>query len=128
MRKKLLCLLSAWLRLLCSGDILPTTTRERLSSVAVITLGAFLYAYIIGSFSTIMATLDYDRARYDTKMRTVSNYLRFIGSDDETTMRVNKFCERLLLPTTHQVMLCSGICFDTFCMSLRQTTFGLRIS
>lgn len=73
------------------GDILPTTTRERLASVAVICIGAFMYAYIIGSFSTIMATLEYDRARYDTKMRTVSNYLRFIGSDEETTMRVNKF-------------------------------------
>ena len=67
------------------------TTRERLSSVGVITVGAFLYAYIIGAFSTVMATIEYDRARYDTKMRTVSNYLRFIGSDEETTMRINKF-------------------------------------
>lgn len=54
-------------------------------------MGAFLYAYIIGSFSTVMATLQYDRARYDTKMRTVTNYLRFIGADEETTMRIIKF-------------------------------------
>ena len=38
-----------------------------------------------------MATLQYDRARYDTKMRTVTNYLRFIGADEETTMRIIKF-------------------------------------
>lgn len=81
----------AYVRPCYSGDILPTTTNERLSSVGVIALGAFLYAYIIGSFSTIMSTLQYDRARYDTKMRTVGNYLRFVGSDEETTNRVNKF-------------------------------------
>ena len=80
---------SLWFR--CSGDILPTTTRERLASVGVITVGAFLYAFIIGSFSTVMATLQYDRARYDTKMRTVTNYLRFVGADEETTMRIIKF-------------------------------------
>ena len=54
------------------GDLLPTTTHEREIGVFVITIGAFLYAYIIGAFSTIMAALDYDNARYDTKSKRPS--------------------------------------------------------
>eukprot|EP01043_Picozoa_sp_COSAG02_P074130 COSAG02_NODE_14703_length_1245_cov_1.256545_1_plen_115_part_10 len=51
------------------GDVLPVTNTERTVSIFVIVLGTFLYAYIIGAFSTIMAHNDYDKARYDTKMR-----------------------------------------------------------
>ena len=53
--------------------------------------GAFLYAYIIGAFSSMMASLSFDRQRYDQKMRTVGHYLKFIGTDAKTTERVNKF-------------------------------------
>jgi hypothetical protein len=46
------------------GDLLPVTTSERKITIFIIVLGAFLYAYIIGSFSTIMSHLDFDKARY----------------------------------------------------------------
>jgi hypothetical protein len=75
------------------GDVLPTTTNEREIGVIVITIGAFLYAYIIGAFSTIMAALDHDSARYDTKMRTVANYLKFLNVDPKTVVRVNRYYE-----------------------------------
>ena len=75
------------------GDLLPTTTNEREICVFVITIGAFLYAYIIGAFSTIMAALDYDNARYDTKMRTVASHLKHFGVDKSTAKRVTRFYE-----------------------------------
>ena len=75
------------------GDVLPTTTSERELGVIVITIGAFLYAYIIGAFSTIMAALSYDSARYDTKMRTVANYLKFLKVDPNILNRINRFYE-----------------------------------
>jgi hypothetical protein len=75
------------------GDVLPTTTSERELAVIVITIGAFLYAYIIGAFSTIMAAVSYDSARYDTKMRTVANYLKFLKVDPQILSRINRFYE-----------------------------------
>ena len=39
----------------------------------------------------MMASLSFDRQRYDQKMRTVGHYLKFIGTDAKTTERVNKF-------------------------------------
>lgn len=75
------------------GDVLPTTTSEREVAVIVITIGAFLYAYIIGAFSTIMAALSHDEARYDTKMRVVANYLKFLKIDSKTVNRVTRFYE-----------------------------------
>jgi CRP-like cAMP-binding protein len=75
------------------GDLLPTTTAEREIAIFVITIGAFLYAYIIGAFSSIMAALAYDNARYDTKMRTVNSHLKHFGVDKQITRRVNQFYE-----------------------------------
>jgi hypothetical protein len=75
------------------GDVLPVTNTERTVSIFVIVLGTFLYAYIIGAFSTIMAHNDYDKARYDTKMRQVMQWLKFIDADQDSIDRTLKFYE-----------------------------------
>jgi hypothetical protein len=75
------------------GDVLPTTTEERTWAVFVMVLGSFLYAYIIGAFSTIMAHNDHDKSRYDTKMRQVGTWLKFIDADEDAFQRVMKFYE-----------------------------------
>lgn len=75
------------------GDVLPVTTSERTIAIFVIVLGAFLYAYIIGAFSTIMAHNDYDKARYDTKIRQVLTWLKFIDADPVSIERTLKFYE-----------------------------------
>ena len=75
------------------GDVLPLTTAERTVAIFVMVLGAFLYAYIIGAFSTIMAHNDYDKSRYDTKIRQVVTWLKFIDADQETIDRTVKFYE-----------------------------------
>jgi hypothetical protein len=73
------------------GDLLPTTTDERTATIGVIVIGAFMYAYIIGSFSTIMSTMSYDSYRYDMKLRQINSYLDFIGADAELITRVQSY-------------------------------------
>ena len=75
------------------GDVLPITTAERTVAIFVMCLGTFLYAYIIGAFSTIMAHNGYDKARYDTKIRQVNTWLNFIDADPELIERTLKFYE-----------------------------------
>ena len=75
------------------GDVLPITTGERTVAIAVMCIGTFLYAYIIGAFSTIMAHNGYDKARYDTKIRQVETWLNFIDAEPETIERTLKFYE-----------------------------------
>lgn len=73
------------------GDVLPVTTNERTMTIAVIVIGAFMYAYIIGSFSTIMSTMSYDSFRYDMKIRQVNSYLEFIGARHELITKVQSY-------------------------------------
>lgn len=75
------------------GDVLPITTTERTVAIGVMVSGTFMYAYIIGAFSTIMAHNGYDKARYDTKIRQVSGWLKFIDADKESAQRTLKFYE-----------------------------------
>jgi hypothetical protein len=67
--------------------VLPVTTNERAFSIFCIVLGAFMYAYIIGAFSTIMSTMNHDTSQYDMKMRQVTTYLRFINAEPSLMRR-----------------------------------------
>ncbi len=73
--------------------MLPVTNTERTVAIFVMVLGTFLYAYIIGAFSTIMAHNDFDKARYDTKIRQVMQWLKFIDADPKSIERTIKFYE-----------------------------------
>ena len=60
----------------CSGDITPQTTGERVLSVTMMAFGGFLYAFIIGSFGSMVDQIHHDVAGFDMKMRSISALLK----------------------------------------------------
>ena len=60
------------------GDVHPTTMHEQHVSVVMIVLGAFLYAYIIGDFGSLIATVCAPRCLLSCRVcRTLSSSPRY---------------------------------------------------
>jgi hypothetical protein len=57
------------------GDILPANDFEYLFATGVMLLGAFMYAFIIGSIASLVRNLDAERARYFQRVESIGNYL-----------------------------------------------------
>ena len=62
------------------GDILAQTTSEKTVVIGIIMAGAFLYAFIIGNFSSMVENMTHDQSAFDTKMRGVGELMKFYGS------------------------------------------------
>ena len=75
------------------GDILPVHQSERIFSCCVILLGAFVWAYIIGAFSSTLNNLDRDKAKYDEYMRGIKALMRFHDVPAELVERIDHFFE-----------------------------------
>ena len=75
------------------GDITPYNTYERVFTCFTILTGAFLWAYIVGSFSSSLANIDRDKARYEEEMRKIKAMLRFHEVPLELADRVDAFFE-----------------------------------
>ena len=52
-------------------------------------LGAFLFAYIIGSFSSILQNLSMETNIFEAKMRSVGDFLSHINADPELSSTVS---------------------------------------
>ena len=48
--------------------------------IGIIMAGAFLYAFIIGNFSSMVENMTHDQSAFDTKMRGVGELMKFYGS------------------------------------------------
>jgi hypothetical protein len=75
------------------GDILATTTEEKSIVVSIIILGAFLYAFVIGNFCAMVEEIGHDRHQFDSKMRSVSEMMKFYGVTWEIEQRAIDFYE-----------------------------------
>lgn len=75
------------------GDITPKSSTERLFSCGVILLGAFVWAYIIGSFSATLNSMDRDKARYDEQMRSIKAMMKFHDVPQPLIERIDSFFE-----------------------------------
>ena len=70
------------------GDVLPDTHEEKMFVVFAIMLGAFLYAFIIGDFSTLIANMSQERSEFDSLMRHVNNLLTHIHAGPDLRNKV----------------------------------------
>jgi hypothetical protein len=59
------------------GDVLPVNHTERVYSVFVALIGVVIFAFAMGNITTLMATTQGARLRFDDKLRMVSEYLLF---------------------------------------------------
>jgi len=75
------------------GDITPKSSAERVFSCMVILLGAFVWAYIIGSFSATLNSMDRDKARYDEQMRSIKAMMKFHDVPVALVDRIDSFFE-----------------------------------
>ena len=73
------------------GDILSITNSERSLNIVMIVVGGFLYAFIIGSFGSMVNNMGHDEAQFDIKMRSVSALLKFYKAPKDMEDRVLDF-------------------------------------
>jgi CRP-like cAMP-binding protein len=59
------------------GEILPLSSQERFACSVTIIAGAFVWAYIIGTFDSALAMMDRDKAVFDEWMRQIKAMLRY---------------------------------------------------
>ena len=57
------------------GDILTASDYEYLFATAVMLLGAFMYAFLIGNIANLVRNLDAEQARYFERVEAIGNYL-----------------------------------------------------
>ena len=75
------------------GDITPTNDSERQFATVALLAGAFVFAYILGDISSLLATLDRQAALVEEKMDAVKEYLAWRGIPRELSMRVRRYYE-----------------------------------
>ena len=75
------------------GDIIPDTEGEKLFVIICITAGAFMYAYIVGEFTLLIANLERERTNYDFKMRSVNDLLGYVEAPEQLRVRVQAYYE-----------------------------------
>lgn len=73
------------------GDITPVSAGERIFCISTIVFGAFLNAYIVGSFTIMISNLGQDKANYDSKSRSISELFKFLNVPEELGERVEDF-------------------------------------
>ena len=73
------------------GDILPYNSIERVFTCWVIVLGTFVWAYIVGSFSSTLQNMDRDKNKYDEEMRSIKAMMRFHQVPEELGDRMDAF-------------------------------------
>ena len=75
------------------GDITPTNDTERQFATVALLAGAFVFAYILGDISSLLATLDRQASLVEEKMDAVKEYLAWRGIPRELSMRVRRYYE-----------------------------------
>jgi hypothetical protein len=59
------------------GDVIPTTTGERIYAIGVMMVGVGMYSYIIGNVATILTGIQPARRRYLENMERLSAFMRY---------------------------------------------------
>ena len=73
------------------GDITPLNVEEKWYCYIMMYTTAFVYAYVIGVFADIVANRRSDRNLFDSKMRSVFEYLEYVDAPEDLKEKVNTF-------------------------------------
>jgi voltage-gated potassium channel len=77
------------------GDIVPQRSLEYIVAIAVMLLGASMYAFIIGNVASLLGHLDAGKVNHWRKMETVTEYLRSRHVPKNLLTRVRDYYEYL---------------------------------
>jgi len=77
------------------GDITPARSTEYIVTMAIMLLGASMYAFIIGNVASLLSNLDSAKAGYWHRMESATEYLRCRGAPKELGNRVRNYYEYL---------------------------------
>ena len=107
------------------GDLLPNTAEEKQFVSFAILVGCFLYAYIIGDFSTLLSGISAERSEFDSHLRDVANLLQHISAPPELRSKVrsraHKFLPAARIPmhtqthTSSYIHVCSDLLIVALC-------------
>ena len=70
------------------GDVLPVNHHERTFSVFVALIGVIIFAFAMGNITTLLASTQGARLRFDDKLRAVAEYLVFRDADSNLKRRI----------------------------------------
>jgi hypothetical protein len=70
------------------GDVLPVNHHERTFSVFVALIGVIIFAFAMGNITTLLASTQGARLRFDDKLRAVTEYLAFRDADSNLKRRI----------------------------------------
>eukprot|EP01052_Picozoa_sp_SAG31_P002277 SAG31_NODE_79_length_27235_cov_6.268868_6_plen_782_part_00 len=91
------------------GDISATTQSEQQVIIFIIIAGAFLYAFIIGNFSSMIENMDKDQSDFNTKMRGIGELMHFYKIDRELHEQVLEYYQFKFSNNTlfddHEIMM-----------------------
>ena len=73
------------------GDILPTTTAERFFVVCAMLIGTSVFAYVVGSVCTIIASMDKKSSEHHELMDTLNAMARELHIREDLQMRCRDF-------------------------------------
>ncbi|TGK34588.1 cyclic nucleotide-binding protein [Leptospira gomenensis] len=73
------------------GDVLPTTTEQRIYSILVMMIGAAVYATIIGNVASILGNLDLERSARIKKMSQVDSFLKARDLPSELRLKIRDY-------------------------------------
>jgi len=77
------------------GDIIPKRELEFIVSMAVMLLGASMYAFIIGNVASLLSHLDSGKVNHWNRMETVTEYLHSRHVPKKLVTRVREYYEYL---------------------------------
>lgn len=73
------------------GEILPLSSEERVTCSTTIIAGAFVWAYIIGTFDSALAMMDRDKATFDEWMRQIKAMLRYYNIPELLEFKIDSY-------------------------------------
>jgi hypothetical protein len=73
------------------GDIVPSSTGERLFMIAAMVVGGGMYGFIIASLASVVTSLDMNQKQYYTKMDTIHSYMSYRKFPTPLRHRVHRY-------------------------------------
>jgi hypothetical protein len=76
------------------GDIVPSSTPERLYMIAAMVVGGGMYGFIIASLASVVTSLDMNQKQYYTKMDTIHSYMSYRKFSTPLRHRVHRYFKK----------------------------------
>mmetsp|Transcript_9202 Transcript_9202/g.20782 ORF Transcript_9202/g.20782 Transcript_9202/m.20782 type:complete len:591 (-) Transcript_9202:813-2585(-) len=73
------------------GDVTPTNQSEFLVCTAIMVVGGFLWAYVIGGICTVVGSMDTDKAKFQSDFDRINFMLKDLGMTRSFSVYVRKY-------------------------------------